>query len=184
MKSTRRVAVVEEFYNILEQVHTTQQGLLHAGAKKTFAKVQALYSHIPRSVLEHYVKLCEACSLYTNSSEKPSTFETYCGQWVLFSGSDAINAQVHSSTKFTPIEFVFGQPPRSIVIPDIENRGKIDEDDLKLDDSAEKEDTESAPEICDTKTSALHDRSDCVNGAALLVLSNDDEMKPAESVEN
>ena len=54
------------------------------------------------------------------------------------------------------------QAPQSIVIPDIEYWWKVDEDKFKLEDSGEKEDIESAPEVCDTKTSALHDRSDCI----------------------
>ena len=38
MKASRRVATVEEFYSILEQqVHS--KDCLHAGSKKTFAKV-------------------------------------------------------------------------------------------------------------------------------------------------
>ena len=37
MKASRRVATVEELYSILEQVHSL--GCLHAGSKKTFAKV-------------------------------------------------------------------------------------------------------------------------------------------------
>ena len=37
MKASRRVATVEEFYSILELVHS--KDCLHAGSKKTFAKV-------------------------------------------------------------------------------------------------------------------------------------------------
>ena len=37
MKASRRVATVEEFYSILEQVHS--KDCLHAGSKKTVAKV-------------------------------------------------------------------------------------------------------------------------------------------------
>ena len=37
MKASRRVATVEEFYSILEQVHS--KDCLHAGSKKTFAKI-------------------------------------------------------------------------------------------------------------------------------------------------
>ncbi|KAL5516127.1 hypothetical protein EMCRGX_G001398 [Ephydatia muelleri] len=39
MNALRRVATVEEFYSILEQVHS--KDCLHAGSKKTFAKKTA-----------------------------------------------------------------------------------------------------------------------------------------------
>ena len=37
MKSTRRVALIEKFYDRLYQVH--HEDCLHAGGKKTFAKI-------------------------------------------------------------------------------------------------------------------------------------------------
>ena len=43
---------------------------------------------------------------------------------------DTINAQVHSSTKHTPFELVFGQPPRSVGVPDARLKGLINEEDL------------------------------------------------------
>ena len=43
---------------------------------------------------------------------------------------DTLNTQVHESTKHTPYELVFGQPPRSLVIRDNKLAGKIDEEDL------------------------------------------------------
>ena len=45
---------------------------------------------------------------------------------------DTINTQVHSSTKHTPFELVFGQPPRSVVVPDARLKGLINEEDLVL----------------------------------------------------
>ena len=41
---------------------------------------------------------------------------------------DTLNTQVHESTKHTPYELVFGQPPRSLVIPNNKLAGKIDQD--------------------------------------------------------
>eukprot|EP00731_Ephydatia_muelleri_P013631 Em0007g941a len=52
MKSYRRVAIVEEFYPILKQIH--DKDCLHAGSRKTYARVQSLYSYIPRVVVEKY----------------------------------------------------------------------------------------------------------------------------------
>eukprot|EP00731_Ephydatia_muelleri_P035440 Em0124g10a len=261
MKASRRVATVEEFYSILEQVHS--KDCLHAGSKKTFAKVQSLYSHVPRSVVEHFIKLCETCSLRVPQKTKPplrpivangffsrvqidlidmrhlphdgnkwilhivghwskfnlayplpqktakevanalekwvfpifglptilhsdngrefvnhlieDVLATWPGAVQLVSGRPrhpqsqglveqahytlermtssriaesasnsppwthwlphivyTINAQVHSSTKHTPFELVFGQPPRSVVVPDARLKGLINEEDLEL----------------------------------------------------
>ena len=40
--------------------------------------------------------------------------------------------KVHSSTKHTPFELVFGQPPRSVVVPDARLKECINEKDLEL----------------------------------------------------
>ena len=45
---------------------------------------------------------------------------------------DTINAQVHRPTKHTPFELVFGQPPRSVVVPDARLKELINEEDLEL----------------------------------------------------
>ena len=42
--------------------------------------------------------------------------------------ADIINTQVHEATKHTPYELVFGQPPRSLVVPDVHFRGQLDEE--------------------------------------------------------
>ncbi|KAL5509343.1 hypothetical protein EMCRGX_G004698 [Ephydatia muelleri] len=69
MKGYRRVAFVEEFWDILKQIHNNDG--LHAGVKKTFARVQGTYSFLPRSVVEQYVKLCSACHLRKPQATKP-----------------------------------------------------------------------------------------------------------------
>ena len=48
----------------------------------------------------------------------------------------AINTQVHEATKHTPYELVFGQPPRSLVVPDVHFRGQLDEEVLYLQENA------------------------------------------------
>ena len=40
--------------------------------------------------------------------------------------------KVHSSTKHTPFELVFGQPPLSVVVPDARHKERINEEDLEL----------------------------------------------------
>lgn len=37
---------------------------------------------------------------------------------------------MHEATKHTPYELVFGQPPRSLLVPDVSFKGKINEEDL------------------------------------------------------
>ena len=43
---------------------------------------------------------------------------------------DTMNTQVHETTKQMPYELVFGQPPRSIIIPDPRLKAMIDEEQL------------------------------------------------------
>ena len=49
----------------------------------------------------------------------------------LFISADTMNTQVHDTTKQTPYELVFGQPPRAIFVLDVNFRGQLDEDVLK-----------------------------------------------------
>eukprot|EP00731_Ephydatia_muelleri_P030186 Em0021g709a len=167
MKASRRVATVEEFYSILEQVHS--KDCLHAGSKKTFAKVQSLYSHVPRSVVEHFIQLCETCSLRVPQKTKPPLRPIVANgffsrvqidlidmrhlphdgnKWILHivdhwskfnlayplpqkTAKEVTNA-LENSTKHNPFELVFGQPPRSVVVPDARLKGLINEEDLEL----------------------------------------------------
>eukprot|EP00731_Ephydatia_muelleri_P035403 Em0120g9a len=212
MKASRRVATVEEFYSILEQVHS--KDCLHAGSKKTFAKIDLIdMRHLPHDgnkwilhIVDHWSKFNLAYPLpqktakeVANALEKwvfpifglPTILHsdngrefvnhliedssTWPGAVQLVSGRPrhpqsqglveqahytlermmssriaesasnsppwthwlphivyTINAQVHSSTKHTPFELVFGQPPRSVVVPDARLKGLINEEDLEL----------------------------------------------------
>ena len=55
---------------------------------------------------------------------------------------DTLNTQVHETTKHTPYELVFGQPPRSLLVPVATFKGKIDEEEL----ARQEEDTGSIAE--------------------------------------
>ena len=72
----RRVAHVEEFYEIIRDVH--EKDVLHGGYKKRYgvmspmclllnmyscAQLQSLYHGIPRSVVEKFVSLCPSCQI-------------------------------------------------------------------------------------------------------------------------
>eukprot|EP00731_Ephydatia_muelleri_P029863 Em0021g386a len=161
MKGYRRVTIVEEFYHILKQIH--DKDCLQAGSRKTYARVQSLYSYIPRVVVENdngkeFVnKLIEDVVSTWHVNGRPrhpqsqglveqahytlkrmiSAKVVECGdqsppwsQWlphIVYT----MNTQVHDTTKQTPYELVFGQPPRAIVVPDVNFQGQLDEDVLK-----------------------------------------------------
>ena len=56
----------------------------------------------------------------------------YVANFIMFCViADTMNTQVHDTTKQTPYELVFGQPPRAIFVPDVNFRGQLDEDVLK-----------------------------------------------------
>ena len=50
---------------------------------------------------------------------------------ICFDTVDTLNTQVHEATKHTPYELVFGQPPRSLVVPDVGLRGQLEEEVLE-----------------------------------------------------
>ena len=56
---------------------------------------------------------------------------------------DTLNTQVHEATKHTPYELVFGQPPRSLLVPDATFKGKINEEDLSEPGQEEEEDNDN-----------------------------------------
>ena len=57
----------------------------------------------------------------------------------LFISADTMNTQVHDTTKQTPYELVFGQPPGAIFVP---FWGQLDEDVLKWPSEEVKKDKE------------------------------------------
>eukprot|EP00731_Ephydatia_muelleri_P018625 Em0011g665a len=155
MKGYRRVAIVEEFYHILKQIH--DKDCLHAGSRKTYARVQSLYSYIPRVVVEKYLisgrprhpqsqGLVEQAHYTLERMISAKVVECSdpsppWSQWlphIVYT----MNTQVHDTTKQTPYELVFGQPPRAIFVPDVNFRGQLDEDVLKRPSEDVKKDKE------------------------------------------
>ena len=59
--------------------------------------------------------------------------------------ADTLNTQVHDTTKHTPYELVFGQPPWSNIVPDITFRGKLQEEDIHLIDDEPMQPTDDEP---------------------------------------
>ena len=62
----RRIAFVEDFYDVIHGVHATSKG--HNGTKKTIAEVEKLFECVPRSAIDKYVALCLVCHM-----QKPQT---------------------------------------------------------------------------------------------------------------
>ena len=54
---------------------------------------------------------------------------------------DTLNTQVHEATKHTPYELVFGQPPRSLLVPNVTFKGKINEEELEEPNQEEEDDS-------------------------------------------
>ena len=79
--------------------------------------------------------------------------DTTISLYALFFYLDTINTQVHEATKHTPYELVFGQPPKSLLVPDATFKGKINEEEL-AEPSQEEENESIAEELED------HDRAE------------------------
>ncbi|KAL5476073.1 hypothetical protein EMCRGX_G025976 [Ephydatia muelleri] len=119
MKASRRVATVEEFYSILEQVHS--KDCLHAGSKKTFAKIDLIdMRHLPHDGNKWILHIVDHWSKFNLAYPLPQK-----------TAKEVTNA-LENSTKHNPFELVFGQPPRSVVVPDARLKGLINEEDLEL----------------------------------------------------
>ena len=58
MKGYRRVAIVEEFYHILKQIH--DKDCLHAGSRKTYARVSSI-SLLLECRIHAYANLSHVC---------------------------------------------------------------------------------------------------------------------------
>ena len=59
MKGYRRVAIVEEFYHILKQIH--DKDCLHAGSRKTYASVISISMQLKYGTLHIHAKLSHVC---------------------------------------------------------------------------------------------------------------------------
>lgn len=75
----KKVAVVEDFYDIIYEVHAGVDGFKgkHAGQKKTYKAVAEMYSFLPREAVSHFLILCIECQkrvyLKTEQSGAPSS---------------------------------------------------------------------------------------------------------------
>ena len=100
---------------------------------------------------------------------------------------DTINARVHRPTKHTPFELVFGQPPRSVVVPDARLKGLINEEDLEL--SGEMESAQDTSHVDRTTveltlqhnsaTTIQHSSLDSTNDSSPTVLDNIQHSSPS-----
>eukprot|EP00794_Sanderia_malayensis_P004591 gene4591-5194_t len=76
----RKVAVVEDFYDIIKKVHVNNYGC-HFGQKQTFKMVASIYAFLPREVITHYLTNCEFCKprikKYGNSFTRMNTKDEF-----------------------------------------------------------------------------------------------------------
>lgn len=56
----RKVAMVEDFYDIIKCAHVDERGV-HAGQKKTYRVVSDTYAFLPREVITFYLLNCNTC---------------------------------------------------------------------------------------------------------------------------
>jgi hypothetical protein len=64
----RRVAFVEDFFDVIKEVHCKEKG--HVGIKKTIKEVSMMYECLPRSAVEKFVELCTICHYLTSNSNE------------------------------------------------------------------------------------------------------------------
>lgn len=79
----RRVAIVEEFFDIIYNVHVGLGGRSgrHAGQKRTYRTITETYAFLPRDAVTHFLAGCRICnSNKTAATNSPSSFtQVNCG---------------------------------------------------------------------------------------------------------
>ncbi|KAK3710181.1 hypothetical protein QZH41_010577 [Actinostola sp. cb2023] len=58
----RRVAVADDFFDIISSVHINERGI-HVGQKKTYRAVANTYAFLPREAVSYYLMSCSICKL-------------------------------------------------------------------------------------------------------------------------
>eukprot|EP00731_Ephydatia_muelleri_P032193 Em0023g700a len=125
----RRVAHVEEFYDIIRDVH--EKELLNGGYKKTFDKIDLIdMRHLPHGnnkwilhCVDHWSKFNFAYGL---DAKLLQMLQCWNSNIQLVSGrprhpQNAMNIQVHDTTGASPYELVFGQKARTVIFPTQQN---------------------------------------------------------------
>eukprot|EP00731_Ephydatia_muelleri_P032771 Em0024g315a len=121
----RRVAHVEEFYDIIRDVH--EKELLHGGYKKTFDKLVSGRPRHPQSegLVEraHQTIHKKMAAEISASGMKTLPWSDWLPRIVY-----AMNIQVHDTTGASPYELVFGQKARTVIFPTQQNAIVLEED--------------------------------------------------------
>ena len=110
-----------QLQGLVEQAHYTLERMMSSRIAESASNSPPWTHWLPHIVC----KFCLA-NVYKHVDASYSVY-SYSYDYV-----DTINAQVHSSTKHIPFELVFGQLPRSVVVPDVRLKGLINEEDLVL----------------------------------------------------
>ena len=80
MKGYRRVAIVEEFYYILKQIHDKDCLHMHAGSRKTYARVSCISLLLECRIhvyakLSHVCVMCVSLLIHCRSSHYTPTYQ-------------------------------------------------------------------------------------------------------------
>eukprot|EP00731_Ephydatia_muelleri_P005378 Em0002g1554a len=121
----RRVAHVEEFYDIIRDVH--EKELLHGGYKKTFDKLVSGRPRHPQSqgLVEraHQTLHKKMAAEISSSGMKTPPWSDWLPRIVY-----AMNIQVHDTTGASLYELVFSQKARTVIFPTQQNAIVLEED--------------------------------------------------------
>ncbi|GFQ87578.1 nucleolar protein 4 [Trichonephila clavata] len=73
----KKVAVVENFYDIIYGVHMEMDGRggKHAGQKRTYKAIAEMYSFLPREAVTHFLMSCTDCQkrMHLGAEQQPKT---------------------------------------------------------------------------------------------------------------
>lgn len=73
----KKVAVVENFYDIIYGVHVEMDGRggKHAGQKRTYKAIAEMYSFLPREAVTHFLMSCTDCQkrMHLGAEQQPKT---------------------------------------------------------------------------------------------------------------
>ncbi|GFY55890.1 nucleolar protein 4 [Trichonephila inaurata madagascariensis] len=74
----KKVAVVENFYDIIYGVHVEMDGRggKHAGQKRTYKAIAEMYSFLPREAVTHFLMSCTDCQkrMHLGAEQQPKTW--------------------------------------------------------------------------------------------------------------
>lgn len=125
----KKVAVVEDFYDIIYEIHAEMDGFKgkHAGQKKTYKAIAEMYSFLPREAVSHFLMLCTECQKRTYLKAEQSGASSSCHESILENALSTLpdNNSLHIDYNF---------PLTTIYRKHMQNLGYFEEDALNSDE--------------------------------------------------